>query len=89
MKYENFVTGQGKEGVILFVLSLFIAGTAAWLVFDSEFSPFAFAVFCIVFFLTYQENFMEVLSLFVGVVLGLAAGFLLGTWYCKNVKGMK
>lgn len=32
---------------------------------------------------------MEVLSLFVGVVLGLAAGFLLGTWYCKSVKGMK
>lgn len=53
LKYENFVTGQGKEGLIILALNLFIAGTAAWLVLDSEFSPFAFAVFCIVFFLAY------------------------------------
>lgn len=52
-KYENFVTGSGKEGFLILALNLFIAGTAAWLVFDSEFSPFAFAVFCIVFFLSY------------------------------------
>ena len=32
---------------------------------------------------------MSLISLLVGVVLGLAAGFLLGTWYCKKVKGMK
>ncbi len=53
MKLENFATGTGKEGFIIFLLNLFIAGTAAWLVFDSEFSPFAFTVFCIVFFLSY------------------------------------
>lgn len=32
---------------------------------------------------------MEVVFLLVGVVLGIVAGFLLGTWYCKSVKGMK
>lgn len=53
MKLENFATGKGIEGYIMLSLNLFIAGTAAWLVFDSEFSPFAFAVFCIVFFLSY------------------------------------
>jgi len=30
-----------------------------------------------------------VFTLAIGVVLGLVAGFNLGTWYCKNVKGMK
>lgn len=32
---------------------------------------------------------MEFVFLSVGVVLGLIAGFMLGTWYCKNIKGIK
>lgn len=32
---------------------------------------------------------MSIITFVIGVVLGLAAGFYLGTWYCKSVKGMK
>ena len=53
MKLENFATDKGVEGFVMLALNLFIAGTAAWLVLDSEFAPFAFAVFCVVFFLSY------------------------------------
>lgn len=32
---------------------------------------------------------MSIITFALGVALGLVAGFYLGTWYCKNVKGMK
>lgn len=32
---------------------------------------------------------MDIVLLFVVGALNLVGGFYLGTWYCKNVKGMK
>lgn len=32
---------------------------------------------------------MEIVTLVIGVVLGMIGGFFLGTWYCRNIKGMK
>lgn len=32
---------------------------------------------------------MYIVAFVIGVVLGPTAGFYLGAWYCKNVKGMK
>ena len=32
---------------------------------------------------------METVLLIVVAVVNLVGGFFLGTWYCKNVKGMK
>lgn len=32
---------------------------------------------------------MEIILVVVTCLLNLIAGFYLGTWYCKNVKGMK